>query len=194
MCTGPSNPPIASDGGSHLGPISAMEQNALPGAAFCKGTLCSGTDLSPKATWLRETTLAFFSPSPLLSFGQRSVLAASGPELESLGRVGRHHRPGKAGRPPMSPDSGPSRQRIGSTSSALRHDGESPENAGQPCGHSHPNVSRQRHLVVPTGPWTWARVARRAGHHRGPLGKAQDFRDAFRHRVPPTRAQVAWES
>ena len=47
-CTGPSNPAIASSGEPHLGPSSETAQNALLGAAFCKGKLCSGNKPQPQ--------------------------------------------------------------------------------------------------------------------------------------------------
>src|SRR5512137_1956634 len=48
VCTGPSNPPIASSGRTHLGPSCETAQNALLGAALCKGKLCSGNKPQPQ--------------------------------------------------------------------------------------------------------------------------------------------------
>ena len=59
-------------------PISAVAQNALLGAALCKGKPCSETHLSPNASLLRNAALANFSPSPMLPVGPRRVWAASG--------------------------------------------------------------------------------------------------------------------
>ena len=53
-------------------------QNALLGAAFCKGKLCSGKNLSPNVHWLRIAALALFSPSTRLPIGPRRPWAASG--------------------------------------------------------------------------------------------------------------------
>ena len=78
VCTGPSHPPLSSSGGPHLGPSSETAQNALVGAAFCKGKLGSGTNLSPNAACLRIAALASFSPSPRLPLGPRRFWAASG--------------------------------------------------------------------------------------------------------------------
>ena len=50
-------------------PISEMAPNALLGAAFCKWKLCSGSNLSPNASWLRIAALAWFSPSPMIPIG-----------------------------------------------------------------------------------------------------------------------------
>ena len=47
VCTGPSYPRVGCQGGTHLGPISSTAQHALPGAAFCKGKLCSGNKPQP---------------------------------------------------------------------------------------------------------------------------------------------------
>ena len=55
---GPSNPAITSKGGTPPGPISEMAQNGLPGAAFCKGKLCSGNKPHPSAAWLKIAALA----------------------------------------------------------------------------------------------------------------------------------------
>ena len=51
---------------------------SILGAAFCKGKLCSGTNLSPKASLLGNATLAYFSPSPWLPLWPRRIWAASG--------------------------------------------------------------------------------------------------------------------
>ena len=58
VCPGPSKPSLASSGGTHLGPISETAPNALLGAAFCKGKLCSGSNLNPNASWFRIAALA----------------------------------------------------------------------------------------------------------------------------------------
>ena len=63
---------------THLGPSSETVQNALLRAAFCKGKLCSGKNLSPNASWLRIAALALFSPSTRLPIGSRMVWVASG--------------------------------------------------------------------------------------------------------------------
>ena len=55
-------------------------QNALVGAAFCKGKLCSGNKPHPSAAWLTIAALAWFSSSPRLPIGPRKVWAASGSE------------------------------------------------------------------------------------------------------------------
>ena len=58
VCTGPSNPPLASSGGTPLVAVSAAAQNSFREAAFGKPKLCSGTNLSPNASLLRKATLA----------------------------------------------------------------------------------------------------------------------------------------
>ena len=58
VCTSPSNPPLASSGGTPLKSVSDRAQNSLREAAFCKPKLCSGTNLSPNASLLRKATLA----------------------------------------------------------------------------------------------------------------------------------------
>ena len=71
-------PPIVSYRGPHLGPITETAQNQLLGAAFCKGKLCSGSNLSPNASWLRIAALAYFSPRLRLPIEPRRLWAASG--------------------------------------------------------------------------------------------------------------------
>ena len=48
-----------------------MASNSIQGPAFWKVRLCSGNNHSPHVPLLSKATLAFFSPSPLVSRGQR---------------------------------------------------------------------------------------------------------------------------
>ena len=50
-----------------------MASNSIQGPAFWKVRLCSGNNHNPHAPWLRKATLAFFSPSALVSRGQRGA-------------------------------------------------------------------------------------------------------------------------
>ena len=47
-----------------------MPSNSIQGPAFWKVRLCSGNNHSPHVPLLSKATLAFFSPSPLVSRGQ----------------------------------------------------------------------------------------------------------------------------
>ena len=47
-----------------------MASNSIQGPAFWKVRLCSGNNHSPHVPLLSKATLAFFSPSTLLSLGQ----------------------------------------------------------------------------------------------------------------------------
>ena len=90
---GPIIPPGANSGTQYRGPISPTAQNEVLRAAFWKGRLSSGTHHSPNAPLLSKATLAFFSPSPRVSIGQRGsglpltpwalLLCWWSPELES---------------------------------------------------------------------------------------------------------------
>ena len=64
VCTGPSNPPRASSGGPHLGPSSETAQNALIGAAFCKGKVSSGSKQQPQRASAQESNASRFRPRP----------------------------------------------------------------------------------------------------------------------------------
>ena len=48
-----------------------MASNSIQGPAFWKVRLCSGNNHNPHAPLLSKATLAFFSPNPLVSRGQR---------------------------------------------------------------------------------------------------------------------------
>ena len=50
-----------------------MASNSIQGPAFWKVRLCSGNNHNPHAPLLSKATLAFFSPSPLVSRGQRGA-------------------------------------------------------------------------------------------------------------------------
>ena len=50
------SPPRASSGGPHLGPSSETAQNALLGAAFCKGKLGSGNKPQPPCGLAQDTS------------------------------------------------------------------------------------------------------------------------------------------
>ena len=54
VSTGPCNPPIASQGGTHQGPSSETAQNVLLGAAFCKGKLYSGNKPQPQCVLAQD--------------------------------------------------------------------------------------------------------------------------------------------
>ena len=58
VCTGPSNPTLASSGGTQLGPISATAQNSLWKLHSANLNRFRGTNLSPNASLLRKATLA----------------------------------------------------------------------------------------------------------------------------------------
>ena len=55
VCTGPSNPPFASSGGTQIGPISDSAQTALREAAFCQSKLCSGNQPQPQGVFAQES-------------------------------------------------------------------------------------------------------------------------------------------
>ena len=48
VCTGPSNPPLASSGGTPLVAISDRAKNSLPEATFWEPKLCSGKQPQPQ--------------------------------------------------------------------------------------------------------------------------------------------------
>jgi len=58
VCTGPSNPTLASSGGTQLGPISATAQNSLWKLHSANLNCVRGTNLSPSASLLRKAMLA----------------------------------------------------------------------------------------------------------------------------------------
>ena len=60
-----------SQGSQHRVHISSSAPNSLQGAAFWKGRLSSGNKPHPQCAFAQQATLAFFSPSPLVSIGQR---------------------------------------------------------------------------------------------------------------------------
>ena len=68
---GPSNSPGASYGAQHRGPISPTVQNTIPELHSGKFNSPRGTNHSRNAPLLSKATLAFFSPNPLVSRGQR---------------------------------------------------------------------------------------------------------------------------
>ena len=55
VCTGPSNPPFASSGGTQIGPISDSAQTALREAAFCQSKLCSAKQPQPQCGFAQES-------------------------------------------------------------------------------------------------------------------------------------------
>ena len=55
VCTGPSNPALASSGRIPLLAISTPAQNSLREAAFCDRKLCSGNQLQPQCVFTQES-------------------------------------------------------------------------------------------------------------------------------------------
>ena len=55
VCTGPSNPALASSGRIPLVAISTPAQNSLREAAFCDRKLCSGNQLQPQCVFTQES-------------------------------------------------------------------------------------------------------------------------------------------
>ena len=74
----PNNPPIASYERTHLGPLSETAQNALLGAAFCKGKLCSGNKYQPQCVLDQDPSACLVLTYPRLPISTRMVWAASG--------------------------------------------------------------------------------------------------------------------
>ena len=55
VCTSPSNPPLASSGGTPLKSVSDRAQNSLREAAFCDPKLCSGNQPQPQGIFAQES-------------------------------------------------------------------------------------------------------------------------------------------
>ena len=55
VCTSPSNPPLASSGGTPLKSVSDRAQNSLREAAFCELKLCSGNQPQPQCVFAQES-------------------------------------------------------------------------------------------------------------------------------------------
>ena len=67
----PRNTPAVSYGAQHRGPISPTVQNTIPELHSGKFNSPRGTNHSRNVPLLSKATLAFFSPSPLVSRGHR---------------------------------------------------------------------------------------------------------------------------
>ena len=83
VCKGPSNPPLASSGGTPYWRSQQRHKTRLGKLNSANLKCPQGTNLSPNAFLLRKTTLAYFSPGTMLPIGSRRVWATSG----SVGRV-----------------------------------------------------------------------------------------------------------
>ena len=74
VCTGPSNPPLASSGGTPLVAVSAAAQNSLREAAFGKPKLCSGNKPQPQCVFAQESNACLVLTWPYAPHGSKEVL------------------------------------------------------------------------------------------------------------------------
>ena len=81
----PATHPEADMEGPNSGLSPKRQKSRFSELHSAKGNWAWGTNLSPKASLLKNATLACFSPSPMLLVGPRRVSAASGSVATVLG-------------------------------------------------------------------------------------------------------------
>ena len=74
VCTGPSNPPLASSGGTPLVAVSAAAQNSLREAAFCETKLYSGKQPQAQGGFAQESNACLVLTWPSGEHGTKDGL------------------------------------------------------------------------------------------------------------------------